>query len=281
MTQKLVRGGQPVDEFGRRIPIYDAQGFAKMRAAGRLAAQCLDMITPFVVPGVSTEQLDTLIHSYILDHSAAPATLGYRGYPKSCCTSVNEVICHGIPAPDEILQARDIINIDVTVILDGWFGDTSRMYVVGGQTFGQRQKLIDTTFDALWAGIEQVKPGATLGDIGAAIQTVANSGRFSIVTEFAGHGVGKQFHEPPTVVHTGTPGQGVLLQPGMIFTIEPMLNVGKPDSRLGRDGWRASTRDGKPSAQFEHTVGVTNTGYDVFTLSPKGLDRPPYTVTST
>ncbi len=276
MTKTLVRGGQPVDEYGRAIPIHDADGFAKMRAAGKLAAECLDMITPHVVPGISTQALDTLIHEFILDHGAAPATLGYRGYPKSCCTSVNEVICHGIPSETEILVDKDILNIDVTVILDGWFGDTSRMYILGGHTFGQRQKLVDATFEAMWAGIKVVKPGATLGDVGAAIQKVADKGRFSVVTEFAGHGVGKQFHEPPTVVHTGQPGEGVPLHPGMIFTIEPMLNVGKPFSRLGKDGWRASTRDGKPSAQFEHTIGVTNTGYEVFTLSPQGLDRPPY-----
>jgi len=276
MKHSLVKGGQPVDEYGRAIPLHDAQGFAKMRAAGQLAAQCLDMITEHVQPGTSTLALDTLIHEFILDHGAAPATLGYRGYPKSCCTSVNEVICHGIPSETEILQDKDIINIDVTVILDGWFGDTSRMYIVGGQTFGQRQKLVDATYEAMWAGIKAVKPGATLGDVGAAIQKVADKGKFSVVTEFAGHGVGKQFHEPPTVVHTGKPGEGVALHPGMIFTIEPMLNVGKAFSRLGKDGWRASTRDGKPSAQFEHSLGVTNTGYEVFTLSPKGLDRPPY-----
>ena len=247
-----------------------------MRAAGRLAAECLDMITDEVQPGVSTEHLDNLIHQFILDHGAVPATLGYRGYPKSCCTSVNEVICHGIPHPDEILHEKDIVNIDVTVILDGWFGDTSRMYIVGGETFGQRQKLIDATFDAMWAGIKTVKPGATLGDVGAAIQKVADKGRFSVVTEFAGHGVGQKFHEPPTVVHTGKPGEGVVLHPGMIFTIEPMLNIGKPFSRLGKDGWRASTRDGKASAQFEHSLGVTNNGFEIFTESPSGLNRPPY-----
>ena len=272
----LVKGGQPVDEYGRPIPLHDGEGFAKMRAAGRLAAECLDMITEHVVPGVSTGRLDDLIHQFIMDHGAVPATLGYRGYPKSSCTSVNEVICHGIPSEAEILVEKDILNIDVTVILDGWYGDTSRMYILGGSTFGQRQKLVDATFDAMWAGINMVKPGATLGDVGAAIQTIADKGRFSVVTEFAGHGVGQKFHEPPTVVHTGRPGEGVVLHPGMIFTIEPMLNVGKPGSRLGKDGWRASTRDGKPSAQFEHSIGVTNTGFEVFTLSPKGLDRPPY-----
>lgn len=276
MRTNLIRGGQPIDEFGRAVPLHDAEGFGKMRAAGRLAADCLDMITEHVVPGISTGRIDHLIHQFILDHGGVPATLGYRGFPKSCCTSVNDVICHGIPSDEEILQDKDILNIDVTVILDGWFGDTSRMYVLGGHTFGQWQKLIDATFTALWAGIKVVKPGATLGDIGAAIQTVADKGRFSVVTDFAGHGVGKKFHEPPTVVHTGRPGQGLTLHPGMIFTIEPMLNVGKAGHRLGKDGWRASTRDGKPSAQFEHTLGVTNTGYEVFTLSPQGLERPPY-----
>lgn len=274
MNKSIVRGGQPVDEYGRPIPIHGPEAFEKMRAAGNLAARCLDMITPEIIPGVSTQKIDDLVHAFIIDNSAVPATLGYRGYPKSCCTSVNEVICHGIPAESEILKEKDIINVDVTVILDGWYGDTSRMFIVGEKTFGQRKKLVDATFDAMWAGINQVKPGATLGDVGAAIQKVADKGRFSVVTEFAGHGVGQQFHEPPTVVHTGQAGEGVVLHPGMIFTIEPMLNVGKPGSRLGRDGWRASTRDGKPSAQFEHTIGVTNNGFEVFTLSPKGLDRP-------
>lgn len=274
MNKSIVRGGQPVDEYGRPIPIHGPEAFEKMREAGNLAARCLDMITPEIIPGVSTQKIDDLVHAFIIDNSAVPATLGYRGYPKSCCTSVNEVICHGIPAESEILKEKDIINVDVTVILDGWYGDTSRMFIVGGKTFGQRKKLVDATFDAMWAGINQVKPGATLGDVGAAIQKVADKGRFSVVTEFAGHGVGQQFHEPPTVVHTGQAGEGVVLHPGMIFTIEPMLNVGKPGSRLGRDGWRASTRDGKPSAQFEHTIGVTNNGFEVFTLSPKGLDRP-------
>lgn len=274
MNKSIVRGGQPVDEYGRPIPIHGPEAFEKMREAGNLAARCLDMITPEIIPGVSTQKIDDLVHAFIINNSAVPATLGYRGYPKSCCTSVNEVICHGIPAESEILKEKDIINVDVTVILDGWYGDTSRMFIVGGKTFGQRKKLVDATFDAMWAGINQVKPGATLGDVGAAIQKVADKGRFSVVTEFAGHGVGQQFHEPPTVVHTGQAGAGVVLHPGMIFTIEPMLNVGKPGSRLGRDGWRASTRDGKPSAQFEHTIGVTNNGFEVFTLSPKGLDRP-------
>lgn len=274
MNKSIVRGGQPVDEYGRPIPIHGPEAFEKMREAGNLAARCLDMITPEIIPGVSTQKIDDLVHAFIIDNSAVPATLGYRGYPKSCCTSVNEVICHGIPAESEILKEKDIINVDVTVILNGWYGDTSRMFIVGGKTFGQRKKLVDATFDAMWAGINQVKPGATLGDVGAAIQKVADKGRFSVVTEFAGHGVGQQFHEPPTVVHTGQAGAGVVLHPGMIFTIEPMLNVGKPGSRLGRDGWRASTRDGKPSAQFEHTIGVTNNGFEVFTLSPKGLDRP-------
>ena len=274
--KNLVKGGQPIDEYGRPIPIHDSKAFEKMRAAGRLAAECLDMITSHVLPGISTGYLDELIHQFILDHGAAPATLGYRGYPKSCCTSVNDVICHGIPSNTEILRNKDILNIDVTVILDGWFGDTSRMYVIGDSTFIQRKRLIDLTFEAMWAGIKVVKPGATLGDVGAAIEQVAKKGRLSVVTDFAGHGVGKKFHEPPTVVHTGAPGQGIVLHPGMIFTIEPMLNVGKPTSKLGKDGWRASTRDGKPSAQFEHSVGVTSSGYEVFTLSPMGLDCPPY-----
>ncbi len=275
MTRPLVKGGQPVDELGRSIPIHGAEAFEKMRAAGRLAAECLDMLAPEIKAGVSTLHLDDLVHQFVLDRGAAPATLGYRGYPKSCCTSINEVICHGIPSAGEILKDKDIINVDVTVILDGWFGDTSRMFIVGGQTFGQRQRLVDTTFEAMWAGIKQVRPGATLGDVGAAIQAVATKARFSVVTDFAGHGVGRRFHEPPTIVHTGLPGHGVVLHPGMIFTIEPMLNVGKPQSHLKPDGWRAVTKDGKPSAQFEHTVGVTNTGYEVFTLSPQGLHRPP------
>jgi methionyl aminopeptidase len=257
------------------ILLHEPAAFAGMRAAGKLAAAVLDMITPHVVPGVTTEELDRLCHDYIIKHDAIPAPLNYKGFPKSICTSINHVVCHGIPGPKKLLDG-DILNIDVTVILDGWYGDTSRMYGVGDKVPVKAKRLMDITYDAMMAGIEAVKPGATLGDIGHAIQTLAEAERFSVVRDFCGHGIGQTFHAAPSVVHFGEPGDGPVLEPGMFFTIEPMINTGTWQTKVLNDGWTAVTRDKGLSAQFEHTIAVTETGYEIFTLSPKGYTKPPY-----
>lgn len=256
------------------IILHGPEAFAEMRKAGRLAAEVLDMITEFVLPGVTTEHLDNLCHRYTQDRGATPAPLGYKGYPKATCISLNHVVCHGIPGPRK-LEDGDILNIDVTVILNGWHGDTSRMYVVGKPGV-KAQKLIDKTYDCLWAGIDGVKPGATLGDIGAAIQNVAEPAGYSVVRDFCGHGIGQVFHDHPSVMHVGEAGKGVKLEPGMIFTIEPMINAGKFDTKVLSDGWTAVTRDHSLSAQFEHTIGVTEDGAEIFTRSPQGYEKPPY-----
>ncbi len=255
--------------------IHDAVAFDGMRAAGRLAAETLDMITPEVKPGITTEQLDRLCHDYIVDHGAIPAPLNYRGFPKSICTSVNHVVCHGIPSAEKRLAEGDIINIDVTVIVDGWHGDTSRMFYVGKPSVKAR-RLVETTYEAMMRGIEIVKPGAHLGDIGQAIQSYAEAQRFSVVRDFCGHGLGQVFHDAPSVLHYGRAGTGVELREGMFFTIEPMINAGRYDVKVLQDGWTAVTRDTKLSAQFEHSIGVTASGYEIFTLSPNGWSRPPY-----
>jgi methionyl aminopeptidase len=266
---------EPLKRTKDGIPIWDKAAFQKMHAAGQLAAKTLDFITPHVIEGISTEELDRLIHEFITNHNAVPATLNYKGYPKSCCISVNNVICHGIPAPDKKLRDGDILNIDVTVILDGFHGDTSRMYAVGEPSV-KAKRLMDVTYQCLMESIKVVKPGATLGDIGHVIQTRAQSERFSVVEDFCGHGIGTQFHEPPSVLHYGRAGTGIILEEGMMFTIEPMINEGRPDSKILGDGWTAVTRDRKLSAQFEHTIGVTADGYEIFTLSPAGFTKPPY-----
>jgi methionyl aminopeptidase len=258
----------------RRVKIHDAEAFAAMRRAGRLAAETLDHITPHVRPGVSTGELDRLCHEFIIAAGAIPAPLNYRGFPKSICTSINHVVCHGIPG-DKRLQDGDIINIDVTVILDGWHGDTSRMFCVG-KVGVKAQKLVDVTYEAMMRGIQAVKPGATLGDIGHAIQSYAESYRFSVVRDFCGHGIGKVFHDTPSILHFGRPGVGPPLREGMFFTVEPMINAGRHEVKVLEDGWTAVTRDRSLSAQFEHTVGVTADGFEIFTRSPAGLDRPPY-----
>lgn len=257
------------------IPIHDETAFAGMRKACRLAAEILDRITPFVVPGVKTADLDARIYQDILDHGAISATIGYRGYKHASCISVNHVVCHGIPG-DKALVEGDIVNIDVTVIVDGWYGDTSRMYLVGDKIPAKSRNLVDVTYDAMMKGIEAVKPGATLGDVGHAIQSHAEGHRFSVVRDFCGHGVGQVFHCEPQVLHYGKPGTGVTLVPGMIFTIEPMINAGTWQVKVLSDGWTAVTRDRQPSAQFEHTVGVTKDGVEIFTLSPAGYTKPPY-----
>lgn len=249
------------------ITIHGIQGFEGMRKAGKLAAQTLDFITPYVKVGVTTQELDQLCHNFILDHGAIPAPLGYRGYPKSICTSINHVVCHGIPGDKKLLDG-DILNIDVTVIVDGWHGDTSRMFTVG-KVGVRASKLIDTTYEAMMRGIEVVRPGATLGDIGYAIQSFAEKQGFSVVRDFCGHGLGKIFHAAPNVVHYGKPGQGLELKEGMFFTIEPMINAGRYDVKILADGWTAVTRDKSLSAQFEHSLGVTANGYEIFTVSGK------------
>ena len=256
------------------IPYHPPADYEGMRKAGRLAAEVLDYITPYIQPGITTDHLDALCHSFILDHRALPAPLGYKGYPKSICTSLNHVVCHGIPGP-RILSEGDILNIDVTVIYEGWFGDTSRMFYVGEVSL-KAQRLVEITYKALMAGISKVKPGNTLGDVGEAIQSLGESHRYSIVRDFCGHGIGTFFHGPPTVLHYGTKGAGIPLKEGMFFTIEPMINAGKFPIKILEDGWTAVTRDRSLSAQFEHTVGVTATGVEIFTLSPKGYTFPPY-----
>jgi len=270
--------GQPAEDLhaeAHRIIIHGAEDFDGMRRAGRLAAETLDYITPHVIAGATTEDLDRLCHDFIVGHDAVPAPLNYRGFPKSICTSINHVVCHGIPNDRKVLRDGDILNIDVTVILDGWHGDTSRMFLVG-RVGVKAQRLVDATYEAMMRGIQAVRPGATLGDIGHAIQSYAEAERFSVVRDFCGHGLGRIFHTAPSVLHYGRPGQGVVLQEGMFFTVEPMINAGRYDVKILEDGWTAVTRDRSLSAQFEHSVGVTADGFEIFTLSPKAWHRPPY-----
>ncbi|MEO0681660.1 MAG: type I methionyl aminopeptidase [Pseudomonadota bacterium] len=256
------------------IKLYRAEDFDGMRAAGRLAAEILDRIGEHVRPGVATEELDDLIDADMRRHGAVPATLGYRGYTKSSCISINHVVCHGIPGPKR-LKDGDVLNIDVTVILDGWYGDTSRMYVAG-RPARRSERLIDVTHEALMRGIAEVRPGATYGDIGAAIQTYVEAERCSVVRDFCGHGLGRGFHEPPNVLHFGRRGAGAELRPGMFFTIEPMVNLGRAETKTLADGWTAVTRDKSLSAQFEHSIGVTEDGCEIFTLSPAGRFHPTW-----
>ena len=259
----------------RRITIHGPDDFERMRRAGQLAAETLDFITPRVQAGVTTEELDAACHDYILAHNAIPAPLNYKGFPKSICTSVNHTVCHGIPNGRKRLADGDIVNIDVTVILDGWHGDTSRMFFIGRPGVKAR-RLVAVTYEAMMRGIEAVRPGATLGDVGAAIQAHAEANRFSVVRDFCGHGLGRVFHTAPSVLHYGRPGTGVELREGMFFTIEPMINAGKADVKILDDGWTAVTRDKSLSAQFEHSIGVTADGHEVFTRSPRGWHQPPY-----
>jgi len=262
------------DDDSADIVIHTEADFEGMRKAGRLGAEVLDFITPYVKPGITTNELDRLCEEYTQSKGAVSACMGYRGYPKNVCTSVNEVVCHGIPN-DRPLKSGDILNIDVTPKLNGWHGDNSRMFTVG-KVFTQSAKLIDVTYECMMRGIQVVKPGARLGDIGHAIQSYAEQNGFSVVRDFCGHGVGKTFHMAPSVMHFGKPGTGTILKKGMIFTIEPMINVGSYETEVLRDGWTAVTVDGKRSAQFEHAIGVTETGYEIFTLSPAGYTKPPY-----
>jgi methionyl aminopeptidase len=259
------------------IPLHGPADFEAMRKAGRLAAEVLDFITPYVQPGVTTGELDRRCDAYTLEKGAVSAPLNYRGYPRSICTSINHVVCHGIPDDNKKLANGDIVNVDVTVILDGWHGDSSRMFLVGDKVGVKAKKLVQTTYDCLMLGIEQVRPGATLGDIGHAIQEYAEARRYSVVRDFCGHGIGKIFHCGPSVLHYGTPGTGIRLEEGMFFTIEPMINAGKFDVKILQDGWTAVTKDRSLSAQFEHTLAVTADGFEIFTLSPAGYTAPPYT----
>jgi methionyl aminopeptidase len=257
-----------------KIKLHGADAFAGMAKAGRLVAEVLDLLVDEVRPGITTEALDEFVYAFAMEHGAIPAPLNYRGFPKSICTSLNHVVCHGIPGP-RALKEGDILNIDVTLIVDGWHGDSSRMYAVG-KISRAAERLLEVTHNALMRGVAAVKPGATTGDIGAAIQTYAESERCSVVRDFCGHGLGRVFHDRPNILHYGEPGEGLQLKPGMLFTIEPMINLGKPHVKILSDGWTAVTRDRSLSAQFEHTVGVTETGCEVFTVSPRGLDRPPF-----
>lgn len=268
-----------VDETRGRITkdgirIHEDADFAGMATAGRVAAEILDLLGPLVVPGVTTAALDDFIRAEVERRGVISATIGYRGYKHASCISVNHVVCHGIPGP-KVLADGDILNIDVTVIVDGWFGDTSRMYVAG-KAPRKAERLIEVTHEALMRGIEVVRPGATFGDIGHAIQSHVEANRMSVVRDFCGHGLGRVFHAPPNVLHYGRPGTGPVLEEGMFFTIEPMVNLGRPETKVLADDWTAVTRDKSLSAQFEHSIGVTATGYEIFTPSPAGLFYPTF-----
>ena len=274
MTQYQVVSDEDTVLRDGTIKLHGPAAFEGMRKAGRLAAEILDAMVPLVQPGVTTASLDDAVRQMTLDGGAVPATMGYRGYAHSCCISINHVVCHGIPS-EKTLKEGDIVNIDVTPLLNGWHGDSSRMYLVGDVQLKAR-RLVDVTYECLMIGIEKAKPGARLGDIGAAIQEHAESNRYGVVREFCGHGLGRLFHDAPEVVHAARAGTGPELKPGMFFTIEPMINLGKPPVKMLDDGWTAVTRDRSLSAQFEHSIGITETGCEIFTLSPKGLDKPPY-----
>jgi methionyl aminopeptidase len=263
----------PLRKTGQ-IKIHGQAGFAGMRKAGQLVAQCLDLLSQEVKPGVATERLDRKVYEFAMDHGAIPATLMYRGYRKSTCTSINHVVCHGIPS-EKPLKDGDIVNIDVTLIVDGWHGDSSRMFAVGDIP-RRAERLLEVTYEAMMRGIAVIRPGATTGDIGAAIQSFVEGQHMSVVRDFCGHGLGRLFHDEPNIVHVGRPGEGIVLKPGMFFTVEPMINLGRPHVKVLSDGWTAVTRDRSLSAQFEHTVGVTETGVEIFTLSPAGHEKPPY-----
>ena len=261
--------------MARTVPIHSAADLVMAKKAAQLAAEVLCMIKPHVVPGVSTETLDQICHDHIVKvQNAIPANVGYLGYPKTILTSVNHEVCHGIPSTNKILKYGDIVNIDVAVIKDGWHGDTSRMFCVGTPS-AQAQRLVDTTYQALWMAIKQVKPGAHLGDIGHAIQTVAQREGFSVVREYCGHGIGQIYHDVPQVLHIGHKGHGLRLETGMMFTIEPMLNAGGRETIELEDGWTVVTKDRSLSAQWEHMVVVTETGYEVLTAWPDGNGRYP------
>ncbi len=255
--------------------IHKKEDFEKMRVAGQLAASVLDYITDYVKEGVSTNHLNDLCHEFIVKNNAIPAPLNYKGFPKSICTSINHVVCHGIPN-DKILKNGDILNIDVTVIVEGWYGDTSRMFFIGNPSI-KAKKLVDVTYNAMMLGIGQIKPGSRLGDIGHAIQSYVEQNHFSVVRDFCGHGIGRVFHDDPSILHYGKKNTGAVLESGMFFTVEPMINAGSWEVLISNiDKWTVTTKDKALSAQFEHTIGVTQDGVEIFTLSPKGYHRPPY-----
>lgn len=256
-------------KYTGQIKLYGAEGFAAMRRVCAITAECLDALNDIVKPGVTTNQIDRFIFEFGADRGVVPATLNYRGYTKSSCTSINHVVCHGIP-DDKPLREGDIVNIDITFLQDGWYGDSSRMYAVG-QIKRAAERLMEVTYESLLRGIAAVKPGAKTGAIGAAIQSYVESERCSAVRDFCGHGVGQLFHDAPNILHYGKPDDGVEIREGMIFTIEPMINLGKPDVKVLKDGWTAVTRDRSLTAQYEHTVGVTADGCEIFTLSPKDI----------
>ncbi|QPC41463.1 type I methionyl aminopeptidase [Kaustia mangrovi] len=277
MTTYVDAAEAPLSNTGA-IKLYDADAFEAMHKAGQLTAAALDLMAQAVKPGVVTGDLDKTIFEFAMDNGAIPATLNYRGYGASSCISINHVVCHGIPG-ERVLKEGDIANIDITLIVDGWYGDSSRMYPVG-EIPRKAERLIEVTHECLMRGIAAVKPGAHTGDIGHAIQSHAEAERCSVVRDFCGHGLGRLFHDTPNILHYGRPGEGIELKPGMLFTIEPMINLGRPHVKILSDGWTAVTRDRSLSAQFEHAVGVTEEGCEVFTYSPKGLHHPPYTIGS-
>ncbi|MEG8016569.1 MULTISPECIES: type I methionyl aminopeptidase [Sphingomonas] len=274
MTEYVTVTSDQPDARTGAIKLHGPAAFEGMMKAGRLAAETLDMIVPHMVPGVTTAEIDRLIYDFIIAGGGVPATLGYRGYTHSVCISINHVVCHGIPS-EKTLKSGDIVNVDVTPLLDGWHGDTSRMYLIGDVPIKAR-RLVEVTYECLMIGIEHAKPGNRMGDVANAIQRHAEKHRYGVVRDFCGHGVGRLFHDAPEVVHVGKPGTGPELRPGMIFTIEPMINIGRPDVKLLDDGWTAVTRDRSLSAQFEHSIGITEDGCEIFTLSPKGYTQPPY-----
>jgi methionyl aminopeptidase len=262
----------PLTNTGQ-IKLHGPEAFDGMRKAGRLTAEALDLLCSHVRPGVTTDALDRLVVEFARDHGAVPAPLNYRGFTRAICTSINHVVCHGIPN-DKPLREGDVVNIDVTLIVDGWHGDASRMYQVGDVP-RKAQRLVEVTYECLMRGIAAARPGNRTGDIGHAIQTYAEAERCSVVRDFCGHGLGRLFHDMPNILHYGRAGEGIELRPGMLFTIEPMINLGRPHVKILADGWTAVTRDRSLSAQFEHTVGITEDGCEIFTLSPSGLDMPP------
>jgi len=274
MTHYVAAAAKGADRRTGAIKLHDASDFAAMHEAGQVTASVLDALADIVQPGVSTEAIDAFAHDAIVAAGAIPANIGYRGYAHTSCISINHVVCHGIPGP-RTLKDGDIVNIDLTSIVDGWHGDSSRMYLVGDVSVKAR-RLVDVTYECLMRGIEQARPGNRLGDIGHAIQQHAERHRYGVVRDFVGHGVGRVYHDAPDVLHYGRPGTGPELKPGMIFTIEPMINAGRPDVKMLDDGWTAVTRDRSLSAQFEHSIGITETGCEIFTTSPTGRHRPPY-----
>ncbi|MFC3582064.1 type I methionyl aminopeptidase [Sphingomonas hylomeconis] len=274
MTRYVAADAVATARRAGEIKLYGPEAFAGMHRAGQVAAAALDALTDQVVPGVSTQALDDLARDAIVAAGAVPANVGYRGYAHTSCISINQVVCHGIPGA-RTLKDGDIVNIDLTAIVDGWHGDTSRMYLVGEVALKAR-RLVDLTYDCLMLGIAAARPGNRLGDIGHAIQRHAEKHRYGVVRDFVGHGVGLVYHDTPDVPHYGRPGTGPELRPGMIFTIEPMINIGKPEVKMLDDDWTAVTRDRSLSAQFEHSIGITEQGCEIFTTSPKGLHRPPY-----